>query len=205
MINSQKTKAVFFDFDGVLCTGRFYVTLKKDYPLAWKFINENVFGGPKYADRWMRGEFNYNQINRIISDAAGVPFDILSGLFKDSVRQMRINQKLIQFALDLKQRGIKTALVTSNMDVFNEITVPEKKLAGVFPLIMNSFDYKILKHEENEKLIDIALEKLGLSSYHDTWLIDDSTGICDMFNAKGGRAYRYSGQKDFDEWRKRPG
>ena len=64
-----KPTAIFFDFDGVLCTDRFYTTLKQDYPLALQFIEEKIFGGPlKYTDRWMRGEFSYHEINQLISD-----------------------------------------------------------------------------------------------------------------------------------------
>jgi FMN phosphatase YigB (HAD superfamily) len=196
-----KASAVFFDFDGVLCTDRFYTTLMPEYPLALKFIGENIFGGPqKYADRWMRGEFSYNEINRLISAASGLPFSQLTELFKASVRQMRINPALIQYALSLKQKGIRIALITCNMDIFNEITVPEKRLSDIFPVIINSFDYKILKHEENGKLFDLALAKLGLDSYQGVWLIDDSPIFCAAFTAKGGRAYQYSGQKEFELW-----
>jgi len=196
-----KPAAVFFDYDGVLCTDRFYATLKQDYFQALQFIDETIFGGPqKYADRWMRGEFSYHEINQLISDATDIPFDKLTILFKAGVRQMRKNQALIQFALSLKRRGIKIALVTNNMDIFNEITVPEKKLAEVFPVIINSFDYKILKHDENGKLFDLALEKLGLDSYQGVWLIDDRPTPCAVFAAKGGDAYQYSEQKEFELW-----
>ena len=113
---------------------------------------------------------------------------------------MKINPVLIQFALELKRKQVKIALVTGNMDVFNEITVPEKKLAEVFPVIINSFDYRMMKQDENGKLFDIALKKLELDSYQGTWLIDDSPDICTLFTGKGGRAYRYSGQEEFEGW-----
>jgi hypothetical protein len=86
------------------------------------------------------------------------------------------------------------------MDIFNEITIPEKKLAEVFPVIVNSFDYKILKHDENGKLFDLALAKLGLDSYQEVRLIDDSPICCAVFAAKGGDAYQYSSQKEFELW-----
>jgi FMN phosphatase YigB (HAD superfamily) len=201
MINSQKPSAVFFDFDGVLCTDYFYTTLEQDYPEVRRYINANIFGGPgKYPERWMRAELTYRDINKIISDATGITFERLTGLFKESVRLMRINPTLIQFALELKRAGIKTALVTGNMDIFNEITVPEKKLAEVFPVIINSFDYRMMKRDENGKLFDIALKKLGLDSYQGTWIIDDSPDICALFTAKGGRAHRFSGMREFELW-----
>ena len=125
------------------------------------------------------------------------PLDKLTEVVLAGVRQMTINPAMIQFALSLTQNGIKTALVTGNMDIFSEITVPEKKLAEVFPVIVNSFDYKMSK---GGRLFDIALDKLELSSYQGVWLIDDSPGMCTLFTEKGGHAYQYSGQEEFERW-----
>jgi|WetSurMetagenome_2_1015567.scaffolds.fasta_scaffold401078_1 FMN phosphatase YigB (HAD superfamily) len=197
----RKYSAVLFDFDGVLCTDRFYSNIEKDFPLAIRFINETIFDGVhNYANRWMRGEFSYHEINKLISKATSVPFDRLTEVFIASVRQMRINPTLVQFALSLKQRGIKTALVTDNMDIFSEITIPEKRLADIFPVIINSFDHKRLKLDDNGKLFDIALEKLGLDSYKGVCLVDNSSSVCALFSSKGGYSYQYSGQKEFESW-----
>jgi FMN phosphatase YigB (HAD superfamily) len=197
----RKYSAVFFDFDGVLCTDRFYSNIKTDFPLAMRFINEAIFDGVNdYANRWMRGEFSYYEINKLISEATSVPFTRLTELFIASVRQMRISPTLIQFALSLKQKGIKIALVTDNMDIFNEITIPEKRLADVFPVIINSFDHKRLKLDDNGKLFDIALDKLGLDSYQEIWLIDNSPSTCTVFSAKGGHSYQYVGLREFETW-----
>jgi FMN phosphatase YigB (HAD superfamily) len=200
----QQLRAVLFDFDGVLCTDHFYTTLKQKYPQVIKFINENIFSGPQhYADRWMKGEFSYHQINKLISDTTGIPFEELTELFKTSVRQMKISPALIQLALLLKKRGTKIALVTGNMDIFNEITIPEKHLADIFSVIVNSCDYKMGKYDDNGKLFDIALEKLGLSSFQGVLLVDDSLTSCTIFTAKGGLAHQYSGQAELELWLKR--
>jgi FMN phosphatase YigB (HAD superfamily) len=192
--------AVFFDFDGVLCTDRFYSTLLPDYPHVLDFIGEHIFGGEKYCDRWMRGEFTYRQINKIISDATGIPLEKLHTLLISSVRRMTVNPSLIHFAEKLNKRDIKTALVTNNMDVFNEITIPDKRLDKVFPVIVNSYDFKLMKQDENGRLFDIALKKLGLGSYEGVLLIDDTPAYCEIFRQKGGNPYRYSGPADFNGW-----
>jgi FMN phosphatase YigB (HAD superfamily) len=141
-----------------------------------------------------------HDINRLISEATGVPFDKLTDLFIESVRRMRVNSTLTQYALSLKQKGIKIALVTNNMDIFNEITIPEKGLADVFPVIVNSFDDKRMKHDDNGKLFDIAMEKLGLDSYKGVCLVDDSLSNCALFSARGGYTYQYSGLESFEAW-----
>ena len=173
-----------------------------DYPQVLNWIGEHIFGGEKYCDRWMRGEFTWHQINAIIAEATGIPLKNLNELFITSVRQMKINPLLIHFAEKLKKKHIKTALVTGNMDIFNEITVPEKQLDKTFSVIINSYDYRIMKQDENGRLFDIALNRLGLSSYEGVLLIDDSITYCDIFKEKGGTAYQYSNQKDFESWTK---
>jgi FMN phosphatase YigB (HAD superfamily) len=187
----SKISAVFFDFDGVLCTDKFYSTLVPDYPKVFSWVGEHIFGGEKYCDRWMRGEFTYRQINKITSDATGIFYEQLNKKLLTSVRRMKVNPSLMH---------IKTALVTNNMDVFNEITISEKRLDNTFPVIVNSYDYKIMKQDENGRLFDIALSRLGLSSYEGVLLIDDSMTYCNIFKEKGGLTYHYSEQKDFELW-----
>ena len=194
--------AVFFDFDGVLCTDRFYTTLIPEYPQALEWIGEHIFSGEKYCDRWMRGEFTYQQINSLISNATGIPLERLNELLITSVRRMKVNTALIRLAETIKNKDIKTALVTNNMDIFNEITVPEKHLGKTFPVIVNSCDFKLMKQDENGRLFDIALHRLGLGSYEGVLLVDDSVTYCDIFREKGGEVYQYSDQQAFELWTK---
>jgi FMN phosphatase YigB (HAD superfamily) len=192
--------AVFFDFDGVLCTDRFFAALTPDYPHVRDWISGHVFGGEKWGDRWMRGEFTWWDINKLVAAATGIDCELLDEKLEDSVRLMKVNPALIQFAEELKSKGIKVALVTNNMDVFNQITVPEKHLDEVFPVIVNSYDYKLMKQDENGRLFDIALNRLGLRSFDGVLLIDDTPANCEIFKAKGGQAYQYSNLPDFEQW-----
>lgn len=198
-----RLSAVFFDFDGVLCRDRFYTTVEAEFPQATKFVSDVIFGGDqKYADRWMRGQLTYRDINTIIADQTGIPLKILTDLFFSGVRQMQIDVKLLDFAATLKQGGVKVAIVTNNMDIFNEVTVPEQNLVDNFTVTVNSYDYGTMKHEQNGLLFDVTLKKLGLESFHDVLLIDDSPVACEIFKRKGGAAYRYVNQKEFEIWLK---
>jgi FMN phosphatase YigB (HAD superfamily) len=193
---------VFFDFDGVLCTDRFFAALKPDYPHVQDWISQHVFGGEKYCDRWMRGELNYRQVNRIIAGATGISPELLDKILIAGVGRMKVNAALIQFAENLKQKDVKVALVTNNMDVFSEITVPAKQLDKTFPVIVNSFEYGLMKQDKNGRLFDIALNWLGLNSYDDVLLIDDTPAYCEIFKNKGGQVYQYANQEDFLKWAK---
>jgi FMN phosphatase YigB (HAD superfamily) len=198
----SKLIAVLFDFDGVLCTDRFYTTLEPEYPDVISWINRHVFGGENYFVRWMRGEYTHRQINAIIAEKTGLEFNKLNELFIESVRQMKINPVVIEFAKKLQHKNIKTALVTGNMDIFNEITVPEKQLDKVFPVIVNSYDFNLLKVDENGKLFDIALHQLGLASCEGVILVDDSLTHGQIFKEKGGEFFYYTGQEAFEKWAK---
>jgi FMN phosphatase YigB (HAD superfamily) len=191
---------VFFDFDGVLCTDRFFAGLKPDYPQVREWVSQHIFSGEKWGDQWMRGEIDYRRINRMISDATGISSELLDRMLPEGVRLMQVNATLIRWAETLKAKGVKVALVTNNMDIFTAITVPLKQLDKTFPVIVNSCDYGLMKQDENGKLFDTALEKLGLTTFKNVLLIDDSAGYCDIFRAKGGEAYQYSNLPDFEHW-----
>jgi len=59
-----------------------------------------------------------------------------------------------------------------------------------------------MKQDENGRLFDIALHRLGLGSYEGVLLVDDSVTYCDIFREKGGEVYQYSDQQAFELWTK---
>jgi FMN phosphatase YigB (HAD superfamily) len=186
-------KAVCFDYFGVFTHDQFYANLKTEFPQVWEYIQSVIFEGEdKLADHWMRAEYTYQDINRLIARETGINFDNLTKLFIESVRQMRIDKAMLQIVEKYKTQNIPIAIVTNNMDAFSEITVPQYRLDQYFPVIVNSFNYKLMKSDENGKLFDIALEKLGLNSYEDVLLIDDSARPCALFELKGGETHRFT-------------
>ncbi len=197
----MKTKTFAFDFDGVLSGDYFYANLKETYPEVHRFIQEKVFSSESgMVDRWMRGQLTSDQVNEFISKNTEIDFNELSKLFIESVKAMRLESRLISLAEKLKEGSCKIALVTNNMDVFNKITVAHHQLGRIFPVIVNSFDYGVMKHEENGKLFDIAMSQLGNNSYEDALLIDDSAKARNMFEQKGGSTYAYENYPDFINW-----
>ncbi len=192
---------IFFDFDGVLCKDYFYSNLKELHPEVYKFINESVFGkGRDIPDKWMRAKMTTEDVNRYISKNTNIEFDILSNLFIESVKAMKVDNRLINLAKTLLSKGRKVALVTNNMDVFNSVTIKNHNLDQLFPLIINSFDYGLMKHDENGRLFEIALEKLGESDFSDTLLIDDSSTMRASFENRGGATFPYETFEGFESW-----
>lgn len=184
-------KVVLFDFDGVLSRGRFYEKeLLPERADIHNWIQANIFGGKDSVKKWMRGQINSPDINRVISDSVGIDYETLRVLFEKSVREMVIEEDVLSLARLLKQKGKKVGIVTDNMDVFTQIVVLTHRLNEIFDVIINSADYGIVKKEENGKLFDIALNTLG-EKIEDTLMIDDSASTIELYKQKGGHGFVY--------------
>lgn len=196
-------KTIIFDFDGVLSHDHFYANIKESYPKVSKFIETKVFGkGNNIIDKWMKSQMTADDVNQFISNNTDIDFETLSSLFKQSVKNMRVEKRLIELARCLIGKNKKVAIVTNNMDVFNTIIIKNHKLDEIFPVIVNSFDYRSLKHELNGKLFDIAFNKLGVNNNNEALLIDDSSKARATFESKGGVTFPYDTYDNFEPWMK---
>ena len=197
-------KIVFFDFDGVLCKDYFYANLKKTYPDVYNFIQKEIFGGNnKIINQWTRNQISSDDVNKFISEKTKINFQKLSEMFIESVKQMKIEKRLIDLAQNLQKNNIKIALITNNVDIFSRVIVKHNNLDKIFPMIINSADYGILKHEQNGKLFDIVLKKLGETEYKKVLLIDDSVKAGKIFENKGGLVFTYDNFENFELWVKK--
>lgn len=195
-MRKSSLKTVLFDFDGVLCHDRFYEkTLLPDYSEVYDWIQSNIFSDHKLVGKWMRGTVSSRDINRLIADNTGIDYKTLVELYEESVRQMQLDQNLLDLARSLKKSGTKVGIVTGNMDVFSDITVANHKLNEMFDLIVNSADYKLNKDDENGKLFDIVMKELD-ADIKNSLLIDDSAPTIKLFKQRGGRGHIY---KNFEE------
>lgn len=193
-------QVILFDFDGVLCRGKFYEkTLLPDYAQVYDWIQNNIFGAgsKELVKSWMRNQIDTVSINRLISENTGIEFGKLSGLFKESVRQMELEKEILELARDVKLAGKKIAIVTDNMQVFSQITVPHNKLDSLFEVIINSADHGCLKKDLNGELFDVALAALKTESKN-CFLIDDSATNIEKFRKKGGQGHCF---QDIDDLR----
>ena len=189
-------QAILFDFDGVLCKDRFYETsLLPKYSAVYDWIQKNIFGNKELVRTWMRNQVGSSEINNIIAKNTGMQYDVLNELFKESIYTMVLDDTMLDLAGQLKLSGKKLGVVTDNMDIFTEITVPHHRLNDVFDVVINSADYGMLKNENNGQLFDVALAALG-QKIEDSLVIDNSASPVDLFIKKGGHGFLY---KDFAE------
>ena len=194
-------RTILFDFDGVLCHDRFYGNrMQSQYPNVYDWIQQNIFGkDSRIVKDWMRRKISAREVNRIIAENTGIEKELLHGMLVDSVKEMKIDERMMEEAGRLKRSRCKLCLVTDNMDVFTEITVGNHKLNNLFDGIVNSADHGCLKKDENGKLFDIALSMVGEGDIEHTLLIDDSADAIELYRKKGGNAHHY---RNFDEFMK---
>lgn len=184
-------QAILFDFDGVLCKGRFYEkSLLPDHSEAYDWIQTNIFGNKGLIQNWMRNHINSEQINELIAKNTGIGYEILNKLYEESIYKMELEGEVMDLARSLKLSGRKIGIVTNNMDVFSQITIEKHQLGELFDVIINSADYGLLKRDENGKLFDVALESLG-EKIENSLMIDDSEPIIEFYEQKGGQGFLY--------------
>jgi phosphoserine phosphatase len=197
MIDSRTISSVIFDFDGTLCFGRYFEPLG---PEALAAIGPLVFGdnSAQWADPWMKGDLSSHDIaSHLSKHLPESEEDILSAL-RQGCAHMTFNPVVHRFALEQREAGRKTALVTANMDVFSEVVVPSHGLDSVFDLVLNTSDHRTL---DKSILWRKALDAFGPEfSFSTSVLIDDSPRMISLFRSLGGYAYQYEGDHAFQTW-----
>ena len=189
-------QTILFDFGGVLCKDRFYEkTLLPTYRKVYNRIQSSVFGNKELVGKWMRGQTNSIAINRLIAESTGLEYKKLNELYEKSIYEMELEKEIIALVKLLKHSGKKVGIVTDNMDVFTNITIPNHQLDALFDVIINSADYGLLKRDSNGKLFDIALLNLD-EKLENSLMIDDSASTIKLYKQKGGKGFRYSGIAD---------
>lgn len=199
----MRYQAVLFDFYNVLCSSHLFADLESVHPEAWNFIQTEIFGENRdFVNRWMRGRLTLEDIHNHVIGNTDLGSDVFHNSLMDSIRDMVIDDRLIELAQNLKSKGVKTAIVTDNMDMFDE-TIRIHQLNEVFPVIVNSCHHGSLKSDGNGKLFDVALKQLGMSNYKEVLLIDDSLKVKPVFEQKGGEVFCYKSYEEFEPWKRK--
>lgn len=196
-MEANHINCVFIDFDGTLCFDRYFEPLGMSSLHA---INHLVFSdnSQRWADPWMKGDISSQDVALYLSQhLPNSKEEILAALRLGCVN-MRLNPSVLDFSLQQRKAGCRTALVTANMDVFTEIVVPYHGLDTQFDLVLNTADHCTL---DKSFLWRKALGTFGPEfSFAKSVLIDDSPKMISLFNSLGGHAYRYENEYAFEAW-----
>lgn len=184
----SRSRAILFDFHRVLSHDHFYEsTLLPNHKDVSDWISQNIFSDHELVREWMRGKIDWRTLHDRVSIATGIDRALLDRLFVESVKQMKMETKMIDLAQELKRMGYKLAIVSDNMDIFSEVTVPHQKFDQLFDAIFNSADYGLLKQDEHGKLFELVADALGVPTEQSIF-IDDSANNISLFIELGGRA-----------------
>jgi FMN phosphatase YigB (HAD superfamily) len=194
---TKRTKPIIFvDFDGTLCHDRFWRSIDEG---NFEKIQNFLFGKNKaIVKEWMRGVYSSEHINQLISKELNVPFKEVWDVFVSDCENMTVSDDVLKKIESLK-RLYNTILITDNMDCFTRFTVPALKLDCYFDSIINSFDNKKFKEDNNGEVFLQITHERG-AGIEDSILMDNSRSSCDIFSKLGGITYFVTEKKPLEFW-----
>lgn len=176
-------RTLFIDFDGTICHDRFWRSLNED---AYIKVQSLLFNGQnQIVSNWMKGDYSSEDINQLVAKETGIEYDSLWGVFVSDCKTMKVEPEILKMINNLRKR-FHVVLITGNMDCFSRFTVPSLRLNEYFDVIVNSFDEKQLKSENDGD----SFKKYVRGEIVDAILIEDSEKSCETFKSLGGTAYR---------------
>lgn len=189
-------KLLLIDFDGVMSKDRFYANYPGHYESEFEHLLSTLFGQNKTTllDDWMRGKLSYPDVHKKIAKEINANPSIYDQALLASVANMGLNWHMLQTVQTARKAGIKTALFTNNMDVFDNFTVKHFNLADHFDAIYSSSQHGKLKLED-ESLLDKARKEAGAKP-NQIALVDDSPSFVEAVQKYGGLAFHYDQYTD---------
>lgn len=169
---------LFVDFHGTICHDNFWRSMAKE---DVRRLQEALFeSDASLVNKWMRGEYTSEEINKLAAERTGLDFDHLWQTFVRDCKTMRISKELLNLIVSLRDT-YWIVLITDNMDCFDRFTVPELGLDTIFDDIANSYQHGRLKTE-----LDGATFTQYLSGpIEHAVLLDDSKISCQFFEMLG--------------------
>ncbi len=183
---------LFIDFDGTLCHDRFWRSLPTE---QYEKVQEFLFVEKRaYAEEWMKGKRTAEEVNQLLAEQLGVPFEELWGIFVRDAEAMKVSQEVLEAIGKLRDK-YTTILITVNIDSFSRFTVPALKLDSYFDAISNSYYEGKFKSDNDGEIFRDYLEKYS-APVSSSVVIDDSFAVCETFKAIGGVACQVTTEED---------
>jgi FMN phosphatase YigB (HAD superfamily) len=174
-------KTLFVDFDGTICHDRFWRSLDTiDYNRIQKVLFQE---NPALVADWMKGKYSSEEINRFVAKETGTEYDLLWNIFQNDCKTMNIDSQIFALLKHLRAH-YHLVLITANMDCFNRFTVPALHLENYFDVIVNSWNERQLKTDNNGE----SFIKYLQGPIEQSYLIEDSPHSCKTFTELGGTA-----------------
>ncbi|MFA5210970.1 MAG: hypothetical protein WC414_00510 [Patescibacteria group bacterium] len=179
-----RPKVIFIDWYKTLSNSLFW-----DNSIYFSSFREFLFiNNRPLLDSWMRGEYTYLDIAKILSEKFSISFtDILSDLEYSSKNMKFVSEDIPILLNKIRNKGIKVVLASDNMDTFRKFTMPAMNLEKMFDDFLLSPEIKALKKDiKDDSLVFFAkyFEKNNLL-YNEAILIDDNDEHAEIYLQKG--------------------
>jgi beta-phosphoglucomutase-like phosphatase (HAD superfamily) len=184
---------LLWDFGDTLVDERWMWSCPDGFPQwtdSWRALVADL-AGP-----WNRGELSFEEFATRLAADVGIGFD-------DACAHMQGCCAAIRFFEHAWARArahlMPQAIVTVNPDLFTRFVVPNYALDSVFDTIVTSWQEGT---EDKAELCQIALGRLGGSAPAEALLIDNIEANVAAWRARGGQAYLFVGDDEFErsEW-----
>jgi FMN phosphatase YigB (HAD superfamily) len=183
---------LFIDFDGTICHDRFWRGLD---PKEYLKVQEFLFGDDlSYVNEWMRGGKTSEEVNALLAEQTGIPYEKLWNTFVQDCRTMRVSSEILE-KIQFLRSTYTIILITGNMDCFMRFTVPALNLGPHFDAISSSYDEKMSKTDNNGEVFKKYADRYGVA-LENCLVIDDSEAVCKVFESHGGMGHLVSKGKD---------
>lgn len=148
----------------------------------------------------MGGLISSHEVSKRLSDCLGLSADEIHSALARGCSRTSFNQSVWNFARTQRADGGKLALVTGDVDIVGEITVPSHGLDREFDSIVSSSDFGV-ELPSKQPLWDATFDALGPEfGYANSLLIEDTRREVDLFRDLSGTAYQYRNDQEFDDW-----
>lgn len=183
-------KLLLIDFDGVMSKSKFYDSYPQEYKKEFEVLLKKLFMTPEsdMLDSWMRGSTGYRSLHAEIANDPTIASVYDEALLK-SVTTMQLNQQMLDSVRRVRNSGVKVALFTNNMDVFDDVTVKHFNLADQFDAIYSSSQHGKLKFEDNTLFAKAASDAGAMP--HEVALVDDSISSVEAMKQLDGIPFHY--------------
>lgn len=173
-IEADRIKIVFIDWYKTLCSSIFFKS-NEDENLCKKFRKRTFVDNVDLIEPWIEGKIGKETILQKIANNPDEYAKAEELLTKSCQLMQMDSQNFLPLIQKIRQKGVKVAIATDNMDIFTDYVVPALNLTNYFDEIISSSDIGCTKKDvkENKLLFFHDYLKKYNCHYEDAIMFDD--------------------------------
>lgn len=190
-MKTDNLKIVFIDWHKTLCSSMFFLDSKEEDEQLCKCYRQRTFVENGHLIMpWMVGEISKETVLQKIAPTKE-EYEAAAHLLKKSCESMKLDsQSFLPLIQKIRQKGIKVAIATDNMDAFTDYVVPALNLNSYFDEIISSNLVGCTKQdvEKNKMLFFDDYLRKNNCKYEEAIMFDDicaTVNLCKEYGMQG--------------------